>query len=218
MGGPARHYRGEAGAQYARYQRRFDAVAARLDRRKFATHVGPADTVVDLGCGSGAILATLPAARRIGVEPNEPVRAAAAERGIEVVASAAELPAGEADVAISNHALEHALSPYEELRELHRALRPGGRLVVYVPIDDWRAQRRPRPDPDHHLYTWTPQLLANLLDEAGFDVRECRVVTHAWPPRAERLLRLPDPVLHALGRAWSALRRRRQTMAVAVRR
>jgi SAM-dependent methyltransferase len=213
-----RHYHGAAGARYFRYQRPIGELGGTLDRSKFEKHIRSSNTVVDFGCGGGSLLAGLSARSKIGVEPNEPARAEAARRGINCVAFAAELEPGIADVVISNHALEHTLRPYDELRQLHRALKPGGKFVLWLPIDDWRSQRTVGDDPNHHLHTWTPLLLRNLLDEAGFDVRECRVVTHAWPPFTTRLARLPKPVFDALAQLWARLRRRRQLMAVAVRR
>jgi hypothetical protein len=89
--------------------------------------------------------------------------------------------------------------------------------VLWLPLDDWRAQRRLRPDPNHHLYTWTPLLLANLLEEAGFTVEECRVVTHAWPPFTATLARLPRPIFDLIARFWAIVRRRRQLTAIARR-
>jgi len=138
-----------------------------------------------------------------------------------VIEGAGELPESGADVVISNHALEHTLDPLGDLRALRRALRPGGKLVLWLPIDDWRAQREPADgdDRDHHLYTWTPRLLANLLREAGFELRECRVVAHAWPTNRYATLHrvLPAPLFELAARAWSRLRRRRQLMALALR-
>ncbi|NLT05408.1 MAG: methyltransferase domain-containing protein [Solirubrobacterales bacterium] len=216
--GAASHYRGAAAEDYLAYQRSIGELGATLNRWKFEPHVGPGDRVVDFGCGTGGLLAGLDVAQRTGVEPSEPARAAAAARGLTVLASAAELPDGAADVVISNHALEHATAPLAELRELRRALRPGGRLVLWLPLDDWRVQRHPDPgEPDHHLYAWTPRLLANLLAEAGFEGVDCEVVTRAWPPRAHLLVRLPRPVFDALGRVWAVVRRRRQLAAVAHR-
>jgi len=214
----ASHYRGAAADEYLAYQRSIGELGATLNRWKFESHVGPGDRVVDFGCGTGGLLAGLAAAERIGVEVSAPARAAAAARGLTVLATAAELADASADVVISNHALEHATAPLEELRQLRRALRPGGRLVLWLPLDDWRVQRRlDGADPDHHLYTWTPRLLANLLAEAGFERVECEVVTRAWPPRAHLLVRLPRPVFDALGRVWAVVRRRRQLAAVAYR-
>jgi SAM-dependent methyltransferase len=209
------HYRGAAAADYLAYQRDIGALGAELNRWKFEPHIRPQDALVDFGCGTGGLLERLDAASKAGVEVSEPARLEAQGRGLTVVAAAAELAAASADVVISNHALEHTLAPLDELRELRRVLRPTGKLVLWLPLDDWRTQRRPRPDPNHHLYTWTPLLLSNLLEEAGFDVAETRVVTHAWPPATRVLARLPRPLFDLLARAWSVLRRRRQLMAVA---
>jgi SAM-dependent methyltransferase len=213
----ARHYREGLGQAYFAYQDAAGELGARLDRWKFEQFVRPTDTVVDFGCGGGGLLAGLPAARKIGIEVNEPAREAARRRGIEVVRESAELDDEIADVVISNHALEHTLAPFDELCGLNRKLKPGGRLVVWLPLDDWRAHRQISDDPDHHLYTWTPLLLRNLLVEAGFDVHDCRVVRHAWPPFTAALARLPKRAFDLGAFAWAIARKRRQLMAVCTR-
>jgi SAM-dependent methyltransferase len=217
--GVARHYRGELGEDYFAWQGSGAPLGARIELAKFEPHVAPDDTVVDFGCGGAWLLELLEAGKRVGVEPNPAARAAAAARGLEVVASSADLPDAFADVVISNHALEHTISPWHELRELHRCLKPGGRLVLWLPLDDWRTQRRlSGEDINHHLHTWTPLLLRNLLEEAGFEVRECKVETHAWPQFHEVLFqRLPRKAFDALARVWAFATRHRQLMALAVR-
>jgi SAM-dependent methyltransferase len=210
-----RHYGGERGAKYLDYQRGYGKLGAELNLFKFEGRVSRDDDVVDFGCGIGALLERLEAASKVGVEVSEPAREEARARGLRVVASTRELEDERADVVISNHALEHTLAPLDELCDLRRVLRPGGKLVLWLPVDDWRTQRRPRPDPNHHLYTWTPLLLANLLEEAGFTVEECRVVTHAWPPFTAFFARLPRSLFDLVARFWSVARRRRQVMAVA---
>jgi SAM-dependent methyltransferase len=176
---------------------------------------------VDFGCGGGFMLERLNAAERIGIEPNPYARDAAQSRGLRVVASPRELDDGSADVVVSNHALEHALAPYHELRELHRILKSGGRMILWLPLDDWRRleQRWPsEPDVNHHLYGWTPRLLSNLLTEAGFTVTSVRVVAHAWPPKAAVLRRtLGRRNFDAVAHAWAILGRRRQLCALAFR-
>jgi SAM-dependent methyltransferase len=88
------------------------------------------------------------------------------------------------DIVISNHALEHVPHPLSALREIRSKLVCGGRLMLCLPFDDWRTQAHYVPDDiNHHLYTWSPLLLGNLLNEAQFVVEEARVYTHAWPPR-----------------------------------
>jgi len=214
------HYRGQHGVGYHEIVvERWSARATDINRRAFEPHVREDDVVVDFGCGSGRLLSVLPARRRIGVEINELAKRQACERGIEVVGSTGDLIDEVADVVISNHALEHTLSPFDVLLELRRLLKPTGRLVLMLPIDEWRKQRRRwYGDPDHHLYTWTPLLLSNLLGEAGFSVEECRVFTCAPFPR--RLA----PLRASVGRIWvplgaaylyAAIRRLRQLYAVA---
>jgi SAM-dependent methyltransferase len=211
-----RHYSGAGGERYFAYQRELGELGAVLDARKIRPYVGGRETVVDFGCGAGGILLGLGVPEPIGIEVNEAGRRVAASRGLRVVASAAELPDATADMVISNHALEHTTAPLEELRELARILKPDGVLALWLPIDDWRAQRRPDPaEPNHHLYTWTPQLIHNLLSEAGFHVQRTQIVTHAWPPRTEWFMRLPDAWFDVIARVWAVARRRRQLLALA---
>lgn len=214
------HYQGERGERYFAWQNRAGIDQGRIEARKFAAFVAGSNTVVDFGCGSGAMLASLVCARRIGVEVNPSARAEAERHGIEVYGSAIDVPAGVADVVVSNHALEHVPSPLETLEQLRSVLEAGGRLVLCLPIDDWRTQKRPAAgDRNHHLYTWTPQLLANLLSEAGFVVESARVLTHAWPPGWATLDRLlPVALFDAVAQATSVMLRRRQVIAVARRR
>lgn len=203
---------------YFAYQAPIGRLGATLNTWKFADHVKASDTVVDFGCGAGGLLENLAASERIGVEASEPARRAAQASGlVRTVPTLSDLGDETADVVISNHALEHTLSPYVELREMLRVLRPGGRLVLWLPLDDWRADRATTNDVDHHLYTWTPMLIRNLLTEAGFSVIDARVVTHAWPPKTERLVRLPRRVFDALSWVWAVLRHRRQVMAMATK-
>jgi SAM-dependent methyltransferase len=213
-------YQGERGLAYFDWQNaKATPTSAEIDSFKFTPHVRPSDTVVDFGCGAGHLLAGLQVARRIGIEASPHARAAAAARGIETLSSAGDLEPGVADVVLSHHALEHTLSPWAELVDLRRILKPGGRLVLWLPLDDWRRswQREAAgPDESHHLYTWTPRLMWNLLSEAGYDVLEVRVVAHAWPPAREVLWRvLPERVFHLVARVWSSLRRERQVYALA---
>jgi SAM-dependent methyltransferase len=214
-----RHYQGELGEEYFGWQREGAQLGARLEAFKFEPHVHPDDALVEFGCGTGYLFDLLAAREKVGIEVNSVARADAASRGLRVVERADELPAASADVVISNHALEHTLAPLHELRDLRRVLKPGARLVLWLPLDDWRTERRVDvTDVNHHLYTWTPKLLGNLLDEAGFEVLECRVVAYAWPQFHEHLYRvLPRRAFDAVATVWARIFKRRQVMAVARR-
>jgi len=213
------YYEGEQGVRYFARQNRGGLDQGRLEAWKFAPYVRPTDTVADFGCGSGALLASLDCAHRVGIEVNPAACAEAARHNIEIHHDPRSAGAARAHVVISNHALEHVPSPFEALAALREILMPGGRLVVCVPIDDWRTQRTFRPDdPDHHLYAWTPQLLGNLLAAAGFRVDSIRIVSRCFPPGWRRLFgRVPGPVFELLSFLSSVLLRRRQLLAVATK-
>jgi SAM-dependent methyltransferase len=114
--------------------------------------------------------------------------------GVDVVADARQLPfePGTVDVIFSSHLVEHF--PIEELRRVvlpHwlNMLRPGGQLVAVVPdaeamVRETAEGRMPfddfqrvmfgdqEYDGDFHFSTFTPDSLAELLTETGFDAVE----------------------------------------------
>jgi SAM-dependent methyltransferase len=212
------HYRGAKGESYFWYQESLAETQARITRRRFAPYVRPGDVVVDFGCGSGRLLAALPAQQKIGVEVNPRNRMLASNLGIQVVEMAEEIPRASVDVVISNHALEHTLSPFAEIRSLYSLLKPGGKFVLAVPADDWRVQKRPDVlDINHHLYTWTPLLLGHLLREVGFEVLNCHIVRRALPGRlTPGLVRsMPWPAFEAVMFLTTFIVKRRDIFAVA---
>ncbi len=205
------HYEGERGKNYARWQLGISAGMGAVKARHFHQFIRETDTVLDFGCGGGDLLLALTCARRLGVEPNEVAREVASGSQIEVSPTLASVPGASVDVVVTSHALEHCTRPLDELHEMRRVLKPEGRLVLLLPLDDWRTQRLYDPgDINHHLYAWTPQLLGNLLTDAGFSLERIRIVTHAWPPLVRLWRRLPDRLFDAICFAWSVLSRRRQ--------
>jgi len=211
------HYTGEKGHAYFAYQNEGGMQRGCINARKFSPYVRATDVVLDFGCANGSLLLNLECRRRIGVEVNPTARSVATAAGVEAYESVAEVADGSIDVIVSNHVLEHVLCPLQALRDLRRTLKAGGRLVVCLPIDDWRTQRELDVDnPDHHLYTWTPLLMGNLLAEAGYRVDRVWVYTHAWPPSRWRQLDRRLPVwLFDLICAFTAWRfKRRQIMAL----
>jgi SAM-dependent methyltransferase len=212
-------YVGIQGTEYAEFQIGTAAPMAEASARLFQTFIAPGDSVIDFGCGDGSILTALTCGKKVGVEPNSAARSRSQRNGIETYPSVADIPRGQVDVVISHHALEHCLRPVDELRALNSTLRPGGLLVLVVPLDDWRTQRKYSPDDvNHHLFTWTPALLGNLIVEGGLEVEHIEVLTHAWPPNAAFWWRaVPHGVFDALSVLTSALARRRQIRAIAHR-
>ncbi len=213
------HYQRKAGAVYAEWQlRAMDALGAEAARR-FRPFVRDDDVCLDFGCGGGRILDLLESGKRIGVEPSKVPAEIARGRGIEVHPTLQDVGAGTVDVVISNHALEHCQAPFQELASMMRVLKSGGRLVLVLPLEDWRRSRRFHPeDRNHHLFAWTPLLIGNLVTDAGFRVSSITIVRHAYPPGAGILWRhLPEFAFDGICSAWSMIALMRQLRVVAER-
>jgi SAM-dependent methyltransferase len=216
------HYEGLAGSRYFEWQNENAASMANIEARKFRDLIKPTDRVLDFGCGGAHILRNLDCQSRVGVEINPVARRFAQESGVECHATLSEVESNSFDVVISNHALEHVPFPISVLKALREKLVMSGVLLLCVPIDDWRKQRHySSSDINHHLHTWTPQLLGNSLVEAGFSPADfsVRVFTHAWIPKTELMDRkLPLAFFDLLCNLFAILIKRRQLLAVARKR
>lgn len=218
----SKHYQGEGGQAYTQH-RQDDPFnyGYEVDFEYFRPYLKGNNAVLDFGCGNGGILRL--AAREVtvadGLEVNDAAGEIARRQGLNVFSSLSKLPAGRLyDAVFSNHVLEHVRDVCDALENLRAFLKPGGLLLLKLPIDDpsSRYQRNwSTNDPDHHLQTWTPRLLVNTLFEAGYEVSECRVITSAWHPKLFRFKALGlTPFLFWL---LAVVRRRRQLFAVAKR-
>jgi SAM-dependent methyltransferase len=172
-----RHYRGEAGCRYHQFKRGLPKRAfpwvAVLRARKFAPWIGPGDVVFEYGAGAGWNLAALRCRRKIGFDVADFLEPSLRELGIEFAADTRLLPESLADVVICHHTLEHVHRPPDALEEMRRLLKPGGRLLLFVPFEHEARYKHFHPgEPNHHLYSWNAQTLGNLVQEAGFTVTQ----------------------------------------------
>ena len=161
----------------------------------------PDERVLDVGFGGGAALAAIlrrgPDSVAAGAEISETML----ERGrrrfrreirqyrLQLVRGAADglpFPDRSFDAALSVHTLYFWPDPTAGFAELHRLLRPGGRLLVAVGHPE-RMERLPTTK--HGFRLWSRTGLDALFDGAGFIERE--VVEH-------------DGVLFAMGRRRAA--------------
>ena len=114
-----------------------------LKARFLVAHVPESGIVVDVGCGGGKMLRTL-ARERPGAELHGcDLKAPAEQRPsfeFRLVDDSGRLPYDDAsvDTALVIDVLEHVLHPDEFLREVARIVRPGGRLVGFVPTEGQR--------------------------------------------------------------------------------
>ena len=146
----------------------------------------PPGRLLDVGCGTGDFLRT---ARDRGwdVQGTELSRDAietARADGLSVVGGEiweAALPTASFDVVTSWHVLEHVPDPRRFMGEIHRILRPGGRLILATPNLDDRIFRLayllargrwPRfyeaGEREVHLFFFSIKTLRRLVSTAGF--------------------------------------------------
>jgi SAM-dependent methyltransferase len=170
---------------YLAWQREIGEFGGWADSILFRDYIKETDVLLDFGCGVGALLDGLSAARKVGVEINPKAAARVLERGLEHQFTLAAVADNSVDVVISNHALEHCENPFLELTEILRVLRSGGSLVLVVPCETVRLVYDPN-DVNQHLFTWAPANLGNLVRKAGFSLIECCAVPYVWPPRIFR--------------------------------
>ena len=164
-----------------------------LRRRRLvreALRAGPGERILDVGCGPGFYLAELleqvgPTGSVTGVDASPQTLALARRRtdgagNVRLqLADATALPVPDAafDAAMSVQVLEYVADLDTALAELHRALRPGGRLVIWD--IDWSTVSWHATDParmDRVLRAWDghlahpslPRTLAPRLRVAGF--------------------------------------------------
>jgi SAM-dependent methyltransferase len=129
--------------------------------------------LLELGCGSGTVLAALAAfGEAVGMECDPVLRAAARGAGLDV--RAGTLPAdlvvdpGWADVVLLLDVLEHLDDEAAALATAGRALAPGGLLVTTVPACPWLWSGH--DERLGHRRRYTPAALRRVLERAGFGV------------------------------------------------
>jgi SAM-dependent methyltransferase len=156
-------YNLEVMAQAERYNRFLLGLVLPLARR--------AKRVLDFGAGSGTFARPLSAqgVDVIAVEPDAQLRAGLPGHAY---ADIAQIPDGAVDLAYSFNVLEHIEDDAAALAQLRRVLKPGGRLLLYVPafmVLYTEMDRR-----IGHLRRYRKQPLKRLAERCGFTVEDVR--------------------------------------------
>jgi len=128
-----------------------------------AGSLGAGARVLDAGAGEAPYRELFGHCDYVTTDWTESVHSGA--HGADVIASLDALPLDDAsfDAVVCTQVLEHVFEPARVLAELHRVLRPGGRLWMTVPLT-WPLHEEP-----FDFYRYTPHGLTALLDRAGFD-------------------------------------------------
>jgi len=149
---------------------RLDPVAHHLEQAvaEFARRRQPGETILDAGCGENRFRALFARCRCWGYDRG--IGDARWDYGRIDIRGALEALAvrpAALDGAICLVVLEHLPHPDRFLAELSRALKPGGELLLAVPLL-WEVHQRP-----HDYFRFTRPGIALLLEEAGFEIVRC---------------------------------------------
>lgn len=141
----------------------------------------PGGRLLDVGCGSGVLPQFMQELgwRAEGVDFDPQAACNAAAKGVQVHVgelAAQRFPDGAFDAVTMSHFIEHVHDPLLLLRECHRILKPGGRLVVVTPNSASFGHRRYRAvwmhlDPPRHLHLFNAACLDTLAARSGFGER-----------------------------------------------
>ena len=153
------------------------AVWGILTSEFFQPMLAPNEAILDLGCGWGEFINQIQAARKFGMDLNPESRRRLAP-GITFLEQDCSkpwaVPDGELDTVFTSNFLEH-LRTKDDLRatlaQVHRCLKPGGRLICvgpnikFLPGRYWDFW-------DHYL-PLTELALREVLELQGFTVDRC---------------------------------------------
>ena len=164
------------------------------------SRVAPGSRVLEVGCGTGAMLSVFRDHSRadvIGIEPDPERVSMARERGFEVVhgyfddITASQL--GTFDVIVFADVIEHLVDPAPLLMLARRQLRAGGCVIASVPnVAHWTIRLsllRGKFDYEPtglmdatHLRWYTAASLERLFRATGFDTVEFDWTSAHWLP------------------------------------
>lgn len=164
--------------QYTAEELKKKKSAYRVFAKRLRRKIGRGARVLELGCGTGVLLAALcdEGLRTSGIDASSvAIRKAKSIFGADVrqaLVEDADLPQ-DLDAIIALHVIEHLREPSVLLQQAHKALRPGGVLVLEVPDFGARmrtqlGERWPYFIPGEHLQHFDEKSLRHICNRFGF--------------------------------------------------
>ena len=150
--------------------------------------------ILDVGTGNGLCLQHLwkeGYQHLCGVDPHMPAQAVQSHP-YPMIRGAIEDCDGDWDVIMYHHVLEHVMDPRQEIRAAGARLKPGGRLIVRVPVaDSWAREHFGQNwlgwDPPRHLCVPSRAAIGEIASAAGMKVTSIVDDSRAFQYWASRL-------------------------------
>jgi len=126
--------------------------------------------VLDFGAGEGQFAAPLSALGLdiTALEPDQGLQQRLIRQGLPAVGSISEIRDGSYDYIYTLNVLEHIDDDAAALRSLHAKLRPGGKLLIYVPA--FQILYTSMDAKVGHVRRYTREMLASRVRSAGFRI------------------------------------------------
>jgi SAM-dependent methyltransferase len=144
---------------------------SRAEYIEAARHVPRGARVLDVGCATGEFRHHLPHATFCGLDPFAPPDADASVVR-ETLEQHLQRNAGGYDVVTAFQVIEHVAEPREFAEGLAKLLKPGGLLILGVPLHPSPLTEIPNyliNAPPHHMTWWSKDALAALSDALGLE-------------------------------------------------
>lgn len=142
--------------------------------------------ILDVGCGSGRLLQQLHWLGFTDLHGIDPFGTTRNARGVEIIRT--DIGAYEAqtnfDLVMFHHSLEHVARPSADLLKARRLLKPGGSLIIRIPVISWAFEvyggQWAGLDPPRHLTIPTVLGLQRLLGRTGFVLTDGYFDSNEW--------------------------------------
>jgi len=173
------------------------------------------EPILDVGCCAGATMEALRArgfSKIYGIDISKSAIQACRRLKLNASLQSAEKTNFADDffgAVIASDVLEHTSSDIRTMGEWHRILKPGGRLLLFVPafMHLWSAS----DDINHHRKRYRLPELAKLAKRHGFIVKETSYwnftlyMPHFFATKVKNLLNVQTPSLHAVNPFFNSL-------------